>query len=321
MLKADVLEFQKDAHLKGKDLLGMCDLSKNEIAEIIKFSRLIKRIGTYGGGYKPLKGKTLGMIFQKPSTRTRVSFEVAMWQLGGYPLFLNKNDLQLGRGETLEDTARVLSRYLDGIVIRAYSHEDVKILAKYADVPVINGLSDFEHPCQVLADFLTILEKKNSLAGLKLAFIGDGANNMANSLIFGCAKMGINLAIASPKEYQPKPELLENAIFHAKTNNSQIIVTEDPKEAALEADIIYTDVWTSMGQESEEIERKKIFSGYQVNKELLKAAKPDVIVMHCLPAHRGEEITDEVIEGPNSVVFDQAENRLHVEKAILALLL
>lgn len=320
-MKADVLEFQKDTDLKGKDLLGMGDLSKSEIAEIIKFARLIKRIRTSGGDFKPLKGKTLGMIFQKPSTRTRVSFEVAMWQLGGYALFLNKNDLQLGRGETLEDTARVLSRYLDGIVIRAYSHEDVKILAEYADVPVINGLSDFEHPCQVLADFLTILEKKNALAGLKLAFIGDGANNMANSLIFGCAKMGINLAIGAPKGYQPEPEVLEKALFHAKSNNSLIVVTEDPKEAARDADVIYTDVWTSMGQEAEESERKKTFSGYQVNEELLRTAKPDVIVMHCLPAHRGEEITEEVIEGPNSVVFDQAENRLHVQKAILALLL
>ncbi|MDN5331593.1 MAG: ornithine carbamoyltransferase [Tepidanaerobacteraceae bacterium] len=320
-MKADVLEFQKDTDLKGKDLLGMGDLSKSEIAEIIKFARLIKRMRTYGVDFKPLKGKTLGMIFQKPSTRTRVSFEVAMWQLGGYALFLNKNDLQLGRGETLEDTARVLSRYLDGIVIRAYSHEDVKILAEYADVPVINGLSDFEHPCQVLADFLTILEKKNALAGLKLAFIGDGANNMANSLIFGCAKMGINLAIGAPKGYQPESEVLEKAFFHAKSNNSLIVVTEDPEKAAMDADIIYTDVWTSMGQEAEESERKKIFSGYQVNEELLRAAKPDALVMHCLPAHRGEEITEEVIEGPNSVVFDQAENRLHVQKAILALFL
>ncbi|MGB9812095.1 MAG: ornithine carbamoyltransferase [Thermovenabulum sp.] len=302
--------------IKGKDLLGLSELSKDEILDILALTESVKKRGT-DLNYQPLKGKTLGMIFEKNSTRTRVSFEVAIWQLGGYGLFLNKNDLQLGRGETIEDTARVLSRYVDGIVIRAYFHEDVKKLAEYADVPVINGLTDFEHPCQALADLFTIYEKKKRLNGLKLAFIGDGNNNMATSLIFGCAKVGMDITVASPKGYQPKKEIVNIALRDSILNNSKIIVTEDVKEAAEDADVIYTDVWTSMGQESEAEERKKAFYGYQVNEKLLKMAKKDVIVMHCLPAHRGEEITDEVIDGPYSVVFDQAENRLHVQKAIL----
>lgn len=302
--------------IKGKDLLGIGELNIDEILDILALTESVKKRGI-DLNYQPLKGKTLGMIFEKNSTRTRVSFEVAIWQLGGYGLFLNKNDLQLGRGETIEDTARVLSRYVDGIVIRAYFHEDVKKLAEYADVPVINGLTDFEHPCQALADLFTIYEKKKRLNGLKLAFIGDGNNNMATSLIFGCAKVGMDIAVASPKGYQPKKEIINIALRDSILNNSKIIVTEDVKEAAEDADVIYTDVWTSMGQEREAEERKKAFYGYQVNEKLLKMAKKDVIVMHCLPAHRGEEITDEVIDGPNSVVFDQAENRLHVQKAIL----
>lgn len=302
--------------IKRKDLLEIGELSKKEILKILSLSESIKKRGR-DLSYQPLKGKTLGMIFEKNSTRTRVSFEVAMWQLGGYGLYLNKSDLQLGRGETIEDTARVLSRYVDGIMIRAYYHEDVKKLASFASVPVINGLTDYEHPCQALADLFTIYEKKRRLSGLKLAFIGDGCNNMANSLIFGCAKVGMDIAVASPKGYQPGKDVLNKAEKDSLMNNSKIIVTENVMEAAENADVIYTDVWTSMGQEKEAEERKKVFSGYQVNGQILKKAKKDVIVMHCLPAHRGEEITDEVLDGPNSVVFDQAENRLHVQKAIL----
>ncbi|MGB9840035.1 ornithine carbamoyltransferase [Thermovenabulum sp.] len=302
--------------IKRKDLLEIGELNKKEILKILSLSESIKKRGR-DINYQPLKGKTLAMIFEKNSTRTRVSFEVAMWQLGGYGLYLNKSDLQLGRGETIEDTARVLSRYVDGIMIRAYYHEDVKKLASFASVPVINGLTDYEHPCQALADLFTIYEKKRRLSGLKLAFIGDGCNNMANSLIFGCAKVGMDIAVASPKGYQPGKDVLNKAKEDSLMNNSKIIVTEDVIEAAENADVIYTDVWTSMGQEREAEERKKVFSGYQVNGQILKKAKKDVIVMHCLPAHRGEEITDEVLDGPNSVVFDQAENRLHVQKAIL----
>ncbi|CDI40331.1 ornithine carbamoyltransferase [Tepidanaerobacter acetatoxydans Re1] len=261
------------------------------------------------------------MIFEKSSTRTRVSFEVAMWQLGGHALFLSNRDIQIGRGETIPDTARVLSRYLDGIMIRAYSHDDVKLLAKYADIPVINGLTDYTHPCQVLADLFTIQEKKKKLSGLKLAFIGDGKNNMANSLIFGCSKVGMDIAVASPEEFLPDKEVVNKAKADAVMNGSKIILTDDVFEAAKDADVLYTDVWTSMGQEEETEYRKKVFAGYQINQELLSVADENVIVMHCLPAHRGEEITEEVIEGEHSVVFDEAENRLHVQKAILSLVM
>jgi ornithine carbamoyltransferase len=307
--------------LKGKDLLSIYNLSREEIEEILKTAETLKTMHSLGADYKPLKGKTLGMIFQKSSTRTRVSFEVAMWQLGGYALFLSSGDMQLGRGETIPDTARVLSRYLDGIMIRAYSHKDVEILAEYADIPVINGLTDYSHPCQVLADLFTIYEKKKKLSGLKLAFIGDGRYNMANSLLFGCSKVGMDIAVASPAGYQPDEEVVEKAKMDAQFNGSKIIITDDVYEAAKGADILYTDVWTSMGQEKEQEARIKAFSGYQVNKGLLEVAAEGVIVMHCLPAHRGEEITHEVLEGPHSVVFDEAENRLHVQKAILTLIM
>ncbi len=307
--------------LKGKDLLSLYDLSNLEIEEILNKCETLKTMHKLGADYQPLKGKTLGMIFEKSSTRTRVSFEVAMWQLGGHALFLSNRDIQIGRGETIPDTARVLSRYLDGIMIRAYSHDDVKLLAKYADIPVINGLTDYTHPCQVLADLFTIQEKKKKLSGLKLAFIGDGKNNMANSLIFGCSKVGMDIAVASPEEFLPDKEVVNKAKADAVMNGSKIILTDDVFEAAKDADVLYTDVWTSMGQEEETEYRKKVFAGYQINQELLSVADKDAIVMHCLPAHRGEEITEEVIEGEHSVVFDEAENRLHVQKAILSLVM
>ncbi|AEE90440.1 MULTISPECIES: ornithine carbamoyltransferase [Tepidanaerobacter] len=307
--------------LKGKDLLSLYDLSNLEIEEILNKCETLKTMHKLGADYQPLKGKTLGMIFEKSSTRTRVSFEVAMWQLGGHALFLSNRDIQIGRGETIPDTARVLSRYLDGIMIRAYSHDDVKLLAKYADIPVINGLTDYTHPCQVLADLFTIQEKKKKLSGLKLAFIGDGKNNMANSLIFGCSKVGMDIAVASPEEFLPDKEVVNKAKADAVMNGSKIILTDDVFEAAKDADVLYTDVWTSMGQEEETEYRKKVFAGYQINQELLSVADENVIVMHCLPAHRGEEITEEVIEGEHSVVFDEAENRLHVQKAILSLVM
>jgi ornithine carbamoyltransferase len=307
--------------LKGKDLLSLNDLTKTEVEEILKKCETIKTMHRLGADYKPLKGKTLGMIFEKSSTRTRVSFEVAMWQLGGYALFLSGKDIQISRGETIPDTARVLSRYLDGIMIRAYSHKDVETLAEYADIPVINGLTDYTHPCQALADLFTIWEKKKQLQGLKLAFIGDGKNNMANSLIFGCSKVGIDIIIASPKEFLPDREVVNKAKVDAANNGSKIELTEDVFEAAKNADVLYTDVWTSMGQEKETEYRKKVFAGYQINQELLLAADKEVIVLHCLPAHRGEEITDEVMEGPHSAIFDEAENRLHVQKAILSLIM
>lgn len=307
--------------LSNEDFLGLKDISKEKLEFILKTAETIKKMHYIGAEYKPLKGKSLGMIFEKNSTRTRVSFEVAIYQLGGHGLYLNSNDIQLARGETIADTARVLTRYLDGIMIRAYSHKDVKTLAKYADIPVINGLTDFEHPCQVVGDLLTIYEKKGKLAGLKLAYIGDGNNNMSNSLLFGCTKMGMDIAIAAPKDYQPQDEVLEVAKAQAEKSGSNIIITEDIYKAASEADILYTDVWTSMGQEKENEKRLQNFKGYQINKQLLKCSDENVIVMHCLPANRGQEITDDVMDGPHSVVFDEAENRLHAQKAILTLAL
>jgi ornithine carbamoyltransferase len=310
----------KNSSLRGRDLLTLSDLSSDEILDVIKAAQYIKHIHLKGEAFQPIKGKTLGMIFYKSSTRTRISFEVAMWQLGGYALYLNQNDLQLKRGETVQDTARVLSRYLDGIMIRTFSHKDVEKLAQFADIPIINGLTDFCHPCQVLADLLTVYEKKQSLAGLKLAYIGDG-NNMAHSLLYGCSKIGMDIYIASPKGYMPQPEVVADAKKNAALSSSKVVITSSVDEAAEGADVLYTDVWTSMGQEEETQKRKAVFSDFQINSHVLKSAKKDVIVMHCLPAHRGEEITDDVIEGPNSVVFDEAENRLHVQKAILALML
>lgn len=301
-------------------LISIYDMSKSDILEVIKMSETLKRQQKDGFMHQVLQGKTLGMIFTKSSTRTRVSFEVGMYQLGGYPLFLNSNDIQLGRGETIYDTAKVLSRYLDGIMIRTFDHDDVVNLAKYSSIPVINGLTDLMHPCQILADLFTIYEKKGKLEGLKLAYIGDG-NNIANSLLHGCAKVGMDIAVASPKGFTCNSAVVQEAIKDSKESNSKITLTEDPKEAIHNADVVYTDTWISMGQEAEAEERIKIFMPYQVNTELFSKAKDDAIFLHCLPAYRGYEVTDKVIDGPQSCVFDEAENRMHVQKAIMVLLM
>jgi len=307
--------------LKGRDLLTLQDYTREEIMFILETAKMLKQRYYSGERVIPiLKGKTLAMIFQKPSTRTRVSFEVAMLQLGGFVLYLSWNELQLGRGETIADTARVLSRYVDGIMARVYKQSDLEELAKYADIPIINGLSDLYHPCQALGDMLTIWEKKGRLKDLKIAWVGDG-NNVANSLIIISTKLGLDIAVATPKGYEPPKHVIEWAYENARASGSKIVLTNDPSEAVKDADVIYTDVWVSMGQEKEREIRLKVFRPYQVNKELIKKAKENVIFMHCLPAHRGEEVTDEVIDGPWSVVWDQAENRLHAQKAILSLLL
>jgi ornithine carbamoyltransferase len=306
--------------MKGKDLISIHDLSREEVDQILDTTHILKMKQKLGEIYHPLKGKSMGMIFQKSSTRTRVSFEVGMWQLGGYALFLSANDLQLNRGETIADTARNLSRYLDGIMIRTYAHQDVVDLAEYSSVPVINGLTDLLHPCQVLADLFSIREKKQNLEGLKLAYIGDG-NNMAHSLMFGGAKTGMHVVICSPSGFEPDPEVTRLSRLDASKTGATITIQDDPVAAVNTADIIYTDVWTSMGQEEEYQKRLESFQRYQLNSALLEKAKEDVLVMHCLPAHRGEEITDDVIDGPRSIVFDQAENRLHVQKAIMALVM
>lgn len=306
--------------LKGKDLLSIHDLSIDEVHEILNLAKELKSKQKSGVPHPLLKGKTLGMIFQKSSTRTRVSFETGIWQLGGMGLFLSAHDLQIGRGEPVRDTARVLSRYVDGIMIRTFSHEEVEELALYADVPIINGLTDLMHPCQAMTDIFTAMEYKGDLKGRKLAFIGDG-NNMAHSLMHICAKVGMDVAIATPFGYEPHAKIVEEAREDAKQNGSQVTVVNDPFEAAKDADVLYTDVWASMGQEAELMARKRIFVDFQINSAIMNVAKPDAIVMHCLPAHRGEEITDDVMEGPQSAIFDEAENRLHVQKAIMASLM
>jgi ornithine carbamoyltransferase len=295
-----------------KDVLSITDLSREEIYELLKSAVDLKEKRKAEEPTEFLKNKSLGMIFEKASTRTRVSFEVAMTDFGGHALYLNSNDIQIGRGETIEDTAKILSGYLHGLMARVMSHETVLKLAEYSTIPVINALSDQEHPCQILGDFMTILEYKQKFEGLKFVWIGDG-NNVCNSALLGSAIMGMEFAIACPKGYEPKAEYLEKA----KALGGKFTVTDDPKVAAKDADIIYTDVWVSMGDEAEQEKRLKDFARYQVNTELLGAAKPDVIVMHCLPARRGLEITDEVMDGPNSVIFDEAENRLHAQKALI----
>jgi len=307
-------------HLKGRSLDSLLHLTKEEIEQILKTAELLKFQLLRGEDHPLLKGKTLAMIFEKPSTRTRVSFEVGMWQLGGYALYLSAGDLQLGRGETIADTAQVLSRYVDGIMARVFAHQTILDLIKYSRVPVINGLSDFTHPCQGLADFFTIYEKKGRLSGLKLAYVGDG-NNVAHSLLYGCSKLGISMAVACPKGYEPDPEVVSKSREEAKKSGCEVRVTKDPKEAVKGADIVYTDVWASMGKEKEHEKRVRIFKPYQVNGKLVKEAEEDYIFMHCLPAHRGQEVTDEVADSENSVIFDQAENRLHTQKALLALIL
>jgi ornithine carbamoyltransferase len=296
------------------------DLSVDEIYRIFHIASVLKSDTRSSVPHRVLEGKSLGMIFKKSSTRTRVSFEVGIWQLGGHGLFLSADDIQMSRGESMSDTAEVLSRYLDGIMIRTYSHDEVVQLAASASVPVVNGLTDLLHPCQALADLFTAFEKKGDLSGLKLAFIGDG-NNVAHSLLVAGSKLGVNVSIASPPRYEPQSFILDQAMSNAASAGTKVEVVHDPFEAARDADIVYTDVWASMGQELEKVQREKNFAGYQVNGELMAVAKPDALVMHCLPAHRGEEITAEVIDGPNSVVLDEAENRLHVQKAIMVLLM
>ncbi|MGQ4834100.1 MAG: ornithine carbamoyltransferase [Candidatus Asgardarchaeia archaeon] len=312
---------KKMVNLRGRDFLTLQDFSTEEILFLLDTADDLKRKQKRQEPHKLLEGKTLALLFQKPSTRTRVSFEVAMKHLGGFTLYLNWNDLQLGRGETIADTARVLSRYVDGIMARVYSHRDLEILAEYADIPIINGLSDLTHPCQALADLMTIREKKGKLKGLKLTYVGDGGNNVAHSLLIAATKVGMNITIGTPEKYLPNEKILTWAKENAKKTGSKIEIVHDPKEAVDDADVIYTDVWVSMGMEKEKEERMKVFPPFQVNTELLKYSKENVIVMHCLPAHRGVEITDDVIDGPHSVVWDQAENRMHAQKAILALLL
>lgn len=302
--------------LKGRDFLTLLDFTTEEILDLLALAADLKAKQKAGVSYTPLSGKTMAMIFEKPSTRTRVSFEVGMIQLGGQAMYLNGNDLQLGRGETIADTARVLSQYVDVIMIRTFAHQKVKELAEYASVPVINGLTDDDHPCQALADLLTIYEVKKTFQGVKLAYVGDG-NNVANALLVAAAKVGMDVAIACPPGYEPKKEYVEAARQIGEKTGATVVVTHDPLVAVAGADAIYTDVWTSMGQESESAERLQVFQSYQVNEELVKAAKPDYLFLHCLPAHRGEEVTAGVMEGPNSVVFEQAGNRLHAQKAIL----
>ena len=298
-----------------KHLLKLGDLSREEIYGILTLADQLKYERKNTLRHPLLAGKKLGMIFTKSSTRTRVSFEVGMYELGGYALFLSGRDIQLGRGEPIKDTVRVLSRYLDGIMIRTFAQQDVEDLAKYGSIPIINGLTDYCHPCQVLADLMTIREYKGSLAGLKLCFVGDG-NNMANSLIVGCLKVGMQVAIACPDDYRPDAGVLAWA-----KEQGGLTVTSDLKAAAADADVLYTDVWASMGQEAEKEEREKVFRGFCIDGELMKLAKPDAMVLHCLPAHRGEEITDEVFEAHAGDIFDEAENRLHAQKAVLVKLL
>jgi ornithine carbamoyltransferase len=307
-------------NMKGKDLISIADLSIEEIYEIFDVAKSLKQKLYTNQPHRFLDGKTLGMIFTKRSTRTRVSFETGIFQLGGIGMYFGPNDLQLGISESISDTAKVLSRYLNGIMIRTFAHSDVVELAKYAEIPIINGLTDLLHPCQALTDLFTILEKKRKLQGLKLAYIGDG-NNVAHSLINGCSKVGIDISIASPNGYEPNKNIVENAKMFADYMGSKIDILNDPVQAVKNADVVYTDVWASMGQESESAERKKKFAAFQVNPQLVKHAKEDYLFMHCLPAHRGEEVVDEVADSPNSVIFDEAENRLHVQKAIMALVM
>ena len=294
----------------------MLDLSTEEIIDILNLADQLKYELKHGIPHPHLKGKTLGMIFQKASTRTRVSFETGMYQLGGYPLFLSSNDLQIGRGEPVQDTARVLSRYLDGIMIRTFEQKEVEDLAEYGSIPIINGLTDFCHPCQVLADLMTIREFKGSFDGLKMCFIGDG-NNMANSLIVGGLKVGMSVSIACPDDYQPPKEILD----FAKEYGDKFQMTNVPAEAAKDADVLITDVWASMGQEGEAEKRKKAFAGYQINDDLMAVAHEDAMVLHCLPAHREEEITEKVFEGHANEIFEEAENRLHAQKAVMVKLM
>jgi len=300
-----------------KDLLSIADLSKNEILHLFELSDYLRNLLKRPRLYHPLRGKTLGMLFRKPSTRTRLSFEVGMHQLGGYAIFLSSQDLQLGRGETIEDTGKIFSRYVDAIMMRTFDQEEVVKMAQSSSIPVINGLTDLLHPCQALSDYYTLWKRKIDLETIKFVYVGDG-NNVCNSLLLGAAQLGINIVVSNPKGYDPNPKIME---ITKKIGNGKIVVQRDPLKAVQKADIVYTDVWTSMGKEPEKNTRKRIFQPYQVNENLLRRAKKDALVMHCLPAHRGEEITSEVMDGSQSIVFQQAENRLHLQKAILVELL
>jgi ornithine carbamoyltransferase len=300
-----------------KDLLNLYDLDPGDFKTIFERSAVLKKFLKAGKVHEPLKGKTLGMIFDKASTRTRISFEVGMFQLGGLAIFLSSRDIQIGRGESVQDTARIMSRYINGVMIRTYAQELVEEFARHADIPVINGLTDLLHPCQILSDLFTVLEKKGTYEGLKIAYIGDG-NNVANSWVNAAARLPFCLALACPEGYEPDAFIFERAV---KAAGDRVTLHRDPADAAAGADVVYTDVWASMGQEAQQAKRAKVFRSYQVNRALMDCAKKDAMVMHCLPAHREEEITSEVLDGPRSAVVDQAENRLHVQKAILEILM
>ncbi len=299
-----------------KHFLTLADLTAAELQSILDLAVQLKTEWKAGGNAPLLKGKVLGMVFQKPSLRTRVSFDMAMLHLGGHALYLSPNEIQLGKRESVADVSRVLARYVQVVMARVFAHADVVELAQWSSVPVINGLSDYSHPCQGVADFLTMFEHKGELKGRKLTYLGD-SNNVTHSLIFGATKLGMDFTLGAPEGYSLRADVMELAQQFAAESGSKIHVTNDPREAIADADVVYTDTWTSMGQEAEAEERRKIFPPYQVNTELLAFAKKDAIVMHCLPAHRGEEITNEVADGPQSVIFDQAENRMHGQKAIL----
>lgn len=307
--------------LKGKSFLRLSDFKPSEIEYLLDVALELKKQQKQGKAQPHLGGKVLGMIFEKSSTRTRVSFEVGMLQLGGHAIFLSSKDIQLGRGETISDTAKVLSRYVDGIMVRTFGHDSIEEFAKHATVPVINGLTDLHHPTQVMADLLTILEHKGKLASLKMCYVGDGNNNMAHSLMEGAVKVGMHISIASPIGYEPNKEITAAVMEEAKYTGSIVEITDNPVEAIKQADIVVTDVWTSMGQEAETAKRLDDLQSFQVNEELCKHANSDFIFLHCLPAHRGEEVTTEIIDGPHSVVFDEAENRLHAQKAIMKVLM
>lgn len=303
-----------------RNLLTIFDLSAKEIESLLIRAKELRDMQKKGIECRSLNGKTLALLFEKQSTRTRLSFEIAIIQLGGHSIYLSPHQIQMGRGEEIRDTARVFARYLDGIVIRTFEQTMVEEFARNSTIPVINGLTDLHHPCQIISDLLTILEKKGSISGLSMAYIGDG-NNVAHSLIEGAAVMGLNLKVATPEGYGPDQKIVAAAVQRAKETGTVIEVINDPFEAVTDADVVYTDVWTSMGQEEEENSRRKIFRKYQINKELMKKARTDAIILHCLPAHRGEEITEDMMESRQSVVFDQAENRLHMQKALLEMLM
>lgn len=308
-------------NMKGRSILTIHELSIEEIDQIFDMARTLKLERMAGKIMNPLlSGKSLAMIFEKASTRTRLSFEVAIHELGGHPIYLSSKDMQIGRGESIADTARVLSRYVHGIEARVFEHQKLVDMTEYGSVPVINGLSDLTHPCQVLTDLFTISEKFGEVGGLKMVYMGDGSNNMAHSLLYGCAKVGMDMTVCTPEGYEPDSTVLENAKKDALETDAELIISHDPNESVIDADVIYTDVWASMGQEEEHAKRVNILKPYQVNADLMKKAE-GAIFMHCLPAHRGEEVTDEVADAPYSVIFDEAENRLHVQKAILALVM